>query len=137
MITTAWAVWLGSMVFFSFVVAPTVHGSLEREQAVTAIRALFPRYYMTGIVAGAVALTVCLTVGADLRLTLPLAACWIASLYARQRILPAANEARERGDDDAFARLHVFSVRLNMVVLALLLLVGTLLALRTPAAALA
>jgi peptidoglycan biosynthesis protein MviN/MurJ (putative lipid II flippase) len=92
------------------------------------MRALFPLYYMVGIVSGTIAIAIALFAHAGLLLTVPLVICLVLVTYARQVVTPAVNEAREADDAERFARLHVLSVRLNMVVLALLLLAGTVLA---------
>src|SRR5437899_756535 len=47
-------VWIGSISFFSFVVAPTVFKVLKPEDAAKLQRAMFPKYYLTGIVCVAV-----------------------------------------------------------------------------------
>ena len=128
-VALCWALWLGSMVFFSFVVAPTVFRTLGREAASPVIRALFPPYYLFAMIAGGTAVALCLAFRADLRITLPLSAGLIIVTYARQRILPAVDEARQRDDDETFGRLHRLSVQLNMTVMALLVLAGTVIAL--------
>ena len=89
------------------------------------MRALFPRYYMVGIVSGAIAIATALLTHSSLLLTIPLVICLVLVVYARQVVTPAANQARDAEDTERFASLHVLSVRLNMVVLALLLLAGT------------
>jgi hypothetical protein len=48
------AVWIGSIVFFSFAVAPTVFKTLKPEDAATLIRRIFSKYYLIGIVCAAV-----------------------------------------------------------------------------------
>lgn len=52
----ALGLWLGSVVFFSLIVAPTLFGALGRESAGRAVSAIFPRYYGFGGVCGIVAL---------------------------------------------------------------------------------
>src|SRR4029077_14510230 len=52
----ALALWIGEIVFFSFVVAPGVFGVLEGPHAGAVVGAIFPRYYALGTVAGAVAI---------------------------------------------------------------------------------
>src|SRR5437867_9422451 len=42
------ALWLGSIIFLSFVVAPTVFKVLKPEDAARLQRALFPKYYLVG-----------------------------------------------------------------------------------------
>jgi hypothetical protein len=123
-----WAVWLGSIILFSFVVAPTVHGVLEKQVAARLLRNLFPRYYALGIVCGLAATAAGLAAGRDLRLTAPLVVATVLTAYARQVLVPALDAARTAADDDAFARLHVTSVRMNLIVLAMLLLSGSVIA---------
>ena len=52
----ALAVWVGEIVFFSFVVAPAVFRVLDPPRAGAVVGEIFPRYYALGTVAGAVAL---------------------------------------------------------------------------------
>jgi hypothetical protein len=124
-----WACWLGSIVFFSLVVAPTVHAILERPDAARLMRAIFPRYYLFGVLCGGLAIASALVVANDLKLTVPLVIATVLSAYARQVLTPALDEARRSSDDERFGRLHVQSVRLNLVAMASLLLVGLGLAL--------
>lgn len=49
------AVWLGEIVFFSFVIAPTLFHTLPTESAGRVLAVVFPRYYRLGLGAGAVA----------------------------------------------------------------------------------
>ena len=48
------AVWIGSIVLFSFAVAPTVFKTLKPEDAAASIRRIFSKYYLIGIVCSAV-----------------------------------------------------------------------------------
>ena len=123
-----WAVWLGAIVLFSFVIAPTVHGVLEPQAAGRLMRNLFPKYYALGILCGAAGIAAGLAAGFDLRVTAPLVVATVLTVYARQVLTPALDAARAAADDDAFARLHVTSVRMNLVVLAMLFLAGTVIA---------
>jgi hypothetical protein len=120
----SWACWLGSIVFFSFVVAPTVHAVLERPDAARLMRTMFPRYYLFGMICGGIALACAIATANDLKLTVPLVVATVLSAYARQVLTPALDEARRDSDDDRFASLHVQSVRLNLVALVSLLLAG-------------
>src|ERR1700730_11815440 len=52
------ACWLGSVVFFSFFVAPVVFTVLARPDAGKVVSVIFPRYYILGYVAGGVALVI-------------------------------------------------------------------------------
>jgi hypothetical protein len=91
------------------------------------MRMIFPRYYLVGLVSGSAMLLASFALGADLRVSVPITIGLALVAYARQVITPAVNEARGR-DEQRFAQLHATSVRLNMVVLAILLLLGAVIA---------
>ena len=142
----SWALWIGAVVFFLFVVAPTAFHSLEVEHAGKFIRTVFPRYYLTGLVCGLFAL---LSGGSLLAMRfwpwkggmtvlVLVFGMMIVVLWARQRLVPRmdalrdeAREAREGLDEDArhevllrWQRLHRLSVQLNLLVLLLGLATG-------------
>ena len=48
--------WVGSILFFSFGVAPIIFRVLGEQAGGKFVRALFPRYYLWGAIAGAIAL---------------------------------------------------------------------------------
>jgi hypothetical protein len=128
LLVLAWAVWLGSVVFFSFVVAPTAFHALGRDGAAPLMRAIFPRYYLAALISGGLMLVAALGLGADLRVTVPIVIGLALAGYARQVVTPAVNRARDGHDEERFAQLHALSVRLNLVVLAILLLLGAVVA---------
>jgi len=134
----ALGLWVGSVVFFSLIVAPTLFGTLGRETAGRAVSAIFPRYYLFGGACGLVALFSGLLLGTlgaargrlfivemvlvtamtgivaySGRVLLPQAARTRAALSAAPGA-PAPDEARVR-----FEALHRRSVALNGVVLLL------------------
>ncbi len=117
----ALGVWLGTMVFFASVVAPTVFGTLEPLLAGQMIRRIFPRYYLFGLI--------CLSIATLASLIAPSSSLWIIvacavmlgiTFYARQMLMPQVNAARdamlEAGETRSaeFKRLHQRSVQLNM-----------------------
>lgn len=120
-----WAVWLGSVVFFSFIVAPTVHSALERPEAHRLLERLFPRYYAVGVACAAVTVVIAIAAGSDLLLTVPLTIAGVLSAYARQVLVPALDAARIDADQTRFGSLHTMSVRMNLVVIAMLFLAGS------------
>ena len=116
---------LGSMVFFAAGIAPTVFQSLPEAEAGQFLRRLFPRYYLALILGSGVA-------GLCFAMTSPLAAaiCFIiagSTGWVRQVLVPRINQLRDaelNGDTNAgqqFARLHRWSVGINMVQLLALL----------------
>jgi hypothetical protein len=123
------AVWLGSVVCFSYVVLPAIHRESAPGDATRLLRRLFPRYYGTGIGCGFLALAIvslaraanALPLGEALRLGLPVAGGLTCSLVAHQFILPRMRDARER-HPERYERLHAISAMLNSTVVASLFL---------------
>jgi len=122
-------VWLGAMVFFAAVVAPTVFGTLEPQLAGHMIRRVFPRYYLFGLI--------CLSIASLTSVFAPNASLWVtgacvlmlgATWYARQVLMPQVNAARDamlarnEAHSPEFKRLHTRSVQLNTTEMAVCLL---------------
>lgn len=130
----ALAVWLGEIVFFSFVVAPSVFRALPQDVAGQVVGVIFPRYYALGAVAGAIAMIAALALRAGTSATRPWSAAvlmlvlmLLATLYAGRVLQPRAQalrpQLREAVVDPAvraeFDRLHRLAVQLNGGVLLL------------------
>ena len=126
----ALASWVGSVLFFSFGVAPVIFRVLGKEAGGRFVRVLFPRYYAWGVVSGAIALPALAAVPLafpeyrgpwiGLQAGLVLAGILIF-LYCGNSLTPAVNAARDEGPESAerFDRLHQRSVRLNAIALLL------------------
>lgn len=139
----ALAVWLGQVVFFSFVVAPEVFGSLPVEQAGALISQLFSFYHAIGYLCGVILVGCALLLR---RWSRPGGGPWLvaaviaglallASLYAGLAVQPRAGALRPQlhqpGAPPAvraeFDDLHRLAVELNGgVLLATLALAGLL-----------
>ena len=125
----ALAVWLGSVVSFSYVVLPAIHREAAPGDAIPLLRRLFPRYYATGTLCGFIALAIvslaragsALPVGEALRMGLPVAGGLVCSLAAQQLLLPRMRAARDQ-QPGRYERLHAVSAMLNSTVIALLFL---------------
>jgi len=128
----ATALWLGTMGFFAFVVAPAAFTTLERGAAGKFVGAVFPRYYALGLAFGVAAMAGlgARWIGGAWRgwdwLPAGLVLLMLAlTLYAGAVVLPAAHAARvalaEAGVNPsasaAFARLHRLSGILNAIVM--------------------
>lgn len=119
--------WLGTVSFFSFVVAPRVFGVLERERAGDVVNEIFPTYYVFGAFLGVFGFAAGLFRGAvegfSVYLSLYLASLAVAvsvAVFSRVYLVPrieGTDRSREDGDPDAFERYHGTSVKLNSVVL--------------------
>lgn len=125
-------VWLGEVVFFSFVVAPALFRTFPTADAGRAVGAVFPTYYRLGYVCGAVLLLTNVFLltdaaarawwGANAALVVVMLA---ATLYAGVIVQPRAADLRPQIHDPAapptvkaeFDRLHRVAVQLNGAVL--------------------
>ena len=120
--------WFGSILFFSFGVAPIIFQALSPESAARFVRTLFPRYYLWGAISGAIALPASL--GGPLthnELRGPGVAVQafailggiLVMLYCGNTLTPQINAARDQGPagKPRFDALHRRSVQLNSLVL--------------------
>jgi hypothetical protein len=108
--------WLGTIVFFSFVGAPTVFDVLPEDDAGAVVNAIFPKYYVLGVALGAVALLAGAagaatgTLGLARGVLLGATAVGVALFaYSRWVLIPKMDAAGDR----AFERYHQRSVVLN------------------------
>jgi len=132
------AVWIGSIVFFSFAVAPTVFKTLKPEDAAALIRRIFSKYYLIGIICGGIGIVCVGLLVADhafgkwpaILSLLLLAGMGGTDLWLRQGVMPHMNHLRDqraaidssgKPADEELERewkaLHQLSVRMNGVVL--------------------
>lgn len=124
----ALAVWVGSVVFFSFVTAPSLFAVLPRDMAGRATAAIFPRYYALATAAAVVAVAGALVLGrraahpglwraALAALVLGLAATVWAGRVVQPRAAALRHAMHAAPADDPvraeFARLHRLAVMLN------------------------
>lgn len=119
------AVLAGSMLFFAAVVAPQVFRSLPADQAGVFLRALFPNYYLWGLIVSVAATLAALAYSGTISLLCGIVA--LLFLFARQQLMPRINAARDAAlasdsaSDRRFARLHRASVIINVIQLLALL----------------
>jgi uncharacterized membrane protein len=123
----ALAVWIGSSLFFWFGIEPTIFKVLGGETGGKFIRVVFPRYYLWGAIAGAVALPAYVAgplcyheyrgtmVGVQ---ALAIISGILIMLYGENSLTPAINQARDGGPAgrDRLERLLRRAVGLNVVV---------------------
>jgi hypothetical protein len=126
----ALSAWVGSILFFSFGVAPIVFSVLGSENGGKFIRALFPTYYAWGAISGAIALPAFFAAplcfpeyrgGAVAIQSMLILTGTLIMLYGGNSLTPAINAARDAGakGHDRFTRLHRRSMRLNGLVLVI------------------
>ena len=124
-ITVLISIWVGVIVFFSAIIAPTVFKTLDEKSAGVFLRAFFPKYYLFAIVIGlaALALIMIFDIKVSNILYIAIVSMTILSIISRFMI-PIINNARDMGEKgkQKFNRLHFVSVALNVITLAIGLL---------------
>ena len=132
------ALWVGSIIFFSFFVAPTVFKVLKPDDAARLQRALFPKYYLVGILCAGIGIVCVGLLVAErafgkwpgvLSLVL-LAVMGGTDLWLRQTVVPHMAEIRKQraealsagkepdgAVEEEWKALHRLSVQLNGAVL--------------------
>ena len=127
--TASVAVWLGTVVSFSYIMLPTIHAVMSG-RASALLDELFPRYYWIGELCGLTALAAvslapanpALPIGERVRLAAPVAVSLLCTLIGQQVLLPRLRNTRGGVNETAFARLHQVSAMLNSTTLAMLIL---------------
>lgn len=106
------ALLFGGMVLYSFGFAAFVFNALPADTAGPLIRKAFPHFYLfvlaSAVLAGGVSIFIDpLSAGI-------LAAIAATTIYARQSLMPAINEATDSGNKSRFKWLHGFSVLITL-----------------------
>jgi hypothetical protein len=119
--------WIGSIIFFSFFVAPVVFKILEREKAGEVVGIIFPRYYMIGYVSGVLVLMALLLNGPAGLKWCAWGVMMVGTTYSGLIVNPKAKTLKEQLKDYPeaekstlevrFKTLHSLSVKLNGAVL--------------------
>jgi len=114
--------WVGSIIFFSAIIAPTIFKSVDEKNAGYFLRAFFPKYYFFGILMGILSIIILVFNGLiniiDDGLILMLTSMIILSIISL-KLIPLINNSRDRGEEGkkTFDRLHLISVILNVITL--------------------
>ena len=121
-ITVLISIWIGVIIFFSAIIAPTVFKTLDEKSAGVFLRAFFPKYYLFAIVIGLVALALIKIFNIEMSniLYIAIVSMTILSIISRFMI-PMINNARDMGEKgkQKFNRLHALSVSLNVITLVI------------------
>ena len=132
----ACAIWVGTIVFHSAIVAPSVFASLDELRARVLLRTLFPRFFRLGLACGAIMAASLVATGMlsswtpALSLLAALTAIMIFFEGLSLWLVPRINAARDEGDAGAarFTSLHRLSVLLTVAILlcgiAVLVIIG-------------
>ena len=114
---------LGTMVFFSFVVAPVTFTTLNEENARKFIRKIFPYYYLFNLTISILTILSFIFIkkfSIDFYLISLIAILFVISNFV---LMPLINKYRDTNQDKKFKYSHFFSVAINFVQMILLVLI--------------
>ena len=117
------AIILGTMIFFSFVVAPTTFKLLDEENSRKFIRGIFPFYYLLNLTLSFVA-SVLFFLNQNLSIDFSLMAS-VSVLFAISNfiLMPMINKFRDNNEDKKFKISHFISVIINFIQLIFLVII--------------
>ena len=99
---------LGSMVFFSVIVAPNVFITLDSKNSRKFIRSIFPKLYLWGL---AISFLCCLILYKySLKLFVLCSVIFLGFLISKQILVPSINQASDNNKKNKFRLLHNLSV---------------------------
>ena len=114
---------LGTMLFFSFVVAPVTFTVLNEESSKKFIRKIFPYYYNVNLAVSFLILIIYIilkTFSLDFYLILTVAILFALSNFF---LMPLINKYRDENQDKKFKYSHFISVMINFIQMILLVII--------------
>ena len=114
---------LGTMLFFSFVIAPITFKSLNEENARVFIRKIFPYYYNVNLTLCFIATLFFVfveTYSLNVYLILSITILFGISSFV---LMPLINKFRDNQEDRKFKYLHLTSVIINFIQIIFLILI--------------
>ena len=93
------SIWVGSIIFFSAIIAPTVFKVLDEKSAGLFLRAFFPKYYIFGLIIGGLSLILIFLLNIPVNtMLLALLIVMIALTVVSKLMIPVINAARDLGE---------------------------------------
>ena len=115
LIQNVFAINLGMMIFFSFVLAPMIFKILDAENAGKFVRKIFPYYYFVNLIFLIIAIVLLITLSTiDSRfyITLVLA---LSFIFAQFILMPLINKLKDNNEEKKFKYAHGSSVAINFI----------------------
>ena len=109
------AISLGTMLFFSFVIAPVIFKVLDANNASKFVRKIFPHYYLINLIILSVAVLLLLyisSVNLDFYITLFITILFAFSLFI---LMPLINKLKDNKEKRKFQYSHILSVIINFI----------------------
>ena len=109
------AISLGTMLFFSFVIAPVIFKVLDANNASKFVRKIFPHYYLINLVILSVAVLLLhyiSSVDLDFYIILIITILFFFSLFI---LMPLINKLKDNKEEKKFKYSHALSVTINFI----------------------
>jgi hypothetical protein len=107
------AVSLGTMLFFSFVIAPVIFKVLDANNAGKFVRKIFPHYYLINLIILSIAVLLLFyisSINLDFYITLVITILFAFSLFV---LMPLINKFKDSKEEKKFKYSHALSVIIN------------------------
>tara|TARA_B100001121_G_C18624453_1_gene591011 strand:- start:848 stop:1237 length:390 start_codon:yes stop_codon:yes gene_type:complete len=117
------AIILGSMIFFSFIVAPITFKLLDEENSKKFIRGIFPFYYLLNLflsLAASILFYLNQNLSTDFLLMVSISILFAFSNFI---LMPMINNFRDNNEDKKFKISHFVSVIINFIQLIFLMII--------------
>ena len=117
------AISLGTMIFFSFIVAPVIFKVLDAVNAGKFVRKIFPFYYMINLIILSLVVILFIynsQINIDFYLVLILALLFAFLLFI---LMPMINKFKDEGKEKNFKVSHFISVAINFVQMIFLIII--------------
>ena len=109
------AISLGTMLFFSFVIAPVIFKVLDAKNAGKFVRKIFPHYYLINLIVLSIAVLLLLyisSVNFNFYITLIITILFAFSLFI---LMPLINKLKDNKEERKFKYSHTLSVIINFI----------------------
>ena len=109
------AISLGTMLFFSFVIAPVIFKILDANNASKFVRKIFPHYYLINLSILSIAVLLLFyisSINLDFYITLVIAILFAFSLFI---LMPLINKFKDSKEEKKFKYSHALSVIINFI----------------------
>ena len=119
---------LSIMLFFSFSVARNIHRTLDKENAGSLLRVLFPKYFLWSALISFLCLILYIIEGQDIQL-IAMSFVFLGSVFSKYYLVPRINKNRDlvmegnTPSGKSFSSLHLVSVLINIIQMILLILI--------------
>jgi hypothetical protein len=109
------AISLGTMLFFSFVIAPVIFKVLDASNASKFVRKIFPHYYLINLIILSIVILLFLyisSINLDFYISLVITILFIFSLFI---LMPLINKLKDNKEEKKFKYSHALSVIINFI----------------------